>query len=351
MAENWNIRIITDWDEIYSSEFQSQWLLWVENAVNSHIFFHPVMVAAWIKAYSKIWEMKPLFVLAENEETTIFYPLVQLTQGYRSFFRKIIAPVGYSSFDYSDPLVLGHSEKLHSDFFEILIKELRAFNFDLLKLKGLHTILPADLLKCTCKEMCYFNNLLSLKENVNSLLFQMSPKNRSEHLRVERRIKELGEITFKVVRYDSINLKFELQEFIKNYKKRWPGAYFAPDFHESLVRNGIKENMVWFSLLKLDHKSIGWAIDLVWKNRCYAYMHAYDREFVSYAPGRTHLMQRIKQAHASGLEFFDLLSGSETYKSEWFNEFVYIYNYETYSEGIYSRLKNQLNDLKGKIKR
>ena len=351
MAENWEIGFITDWDEIFSPEFQNQWLLWAENAVNSHVFFHPVLANTWINAYIKVWKMKPLFVHAKYYEITIFFPLVQITQNYRSFFRKIIAPVGFSSFDYCDPLVIGKSEEFHKGFFEILLKKIKSFDYDFLQLHGLHDNLSGDYLTCIYKEKCYFNNLLSLSNGVESLLSEMSPKNRSEHLRVERRLKELGEITFNVLNTENTTLRLDFQEFLNNYKIRWPRAYFAPGFHESLINNCLKNNMVWFSQLKLNDKSIGWALDFIWKKKCYAYMHAYDRAYISYAPGRNHLMERIKLAYCSGLEYFDLLSGSETYKSEWFREFVEINTYQTHSHRFSSQIRNRLNNLKEKFRR
>jgi hypothetical protein len=348
---NWSIRLITDWDEIYSKSFQDKWLQYIEQAENSHIFFHPVLSNSWLTAYCKIWEIKPLFIIAESDGVTVFYPLIQISQNYKSFFRQIIAPLGFSGFDYADPLVIGNYNNYPGNLLYLISEELKPFKYDLLLLTGQHDIISSDLLKLTSKEKCYFTQLNKLDHGISTLLAQMSSKNRREHLRVERRLRELGSINFDIANKVDQSLEFEIQQFIKSYKARWPKAFFPEGFHESMIKEGINHNLLWFTQLKLNNKSIGWAIDFVWKRRCYAYMHTYKREYVSFAPGRTHLMERLNKALTSGVDVFDLLTGSETYKSEWFNQYKEIYSYQITSSRPISVIKNQLNKYKNKVLR
>ena len=341
---------ITDWETINSDVFQQKWLNWCVTAVNSHVFFHPTLANVWIKSYKTVWKISPLFAIATKNNTIIFFPLVHIRLNARSFFKQIIAPVGYSSFDYCDPLIIGDPQDYSSQFFEEFYEELKAFNYDSLELKGLHI---ENLNKPNLKaivEKCYYSEINDLADGANSLLLLMTPKNRREHLRVERRLKELGDISFEVITGIDSLFELEFENFIRNYKIRWPNAFFANDFHKLLLKACIEQKLVWFSQLKLDGNSIGWAIDFLWKDRCYAYMHCYDKKYISYAPGRTHLIERLKLASSSGVKYFDLLTGSEPYKSEWFQDFEEIYSYTLSSEKSLSQLKNKLNILKSKLK-
>lgn len=349
--EVWKIKFIKDWDEINSLEFQDLWLRWSQTSLKDNVFFHPKIAIPWVNAYSKIWGISPMYALAENGKTVVFFPLVKIEQNIRSFYRKIIAPVGFSSYDYCDPLILGEDTCHISGFYPALINALKKEMCDWITFKGLHNSEPGSHFVKSGEEKCYYVNLNELDDGFNTLLFQMSSKNRREHLRVERRLNELGKITFEVMKNGNSSVDDEINKFILNYKLRWPNAFFAADFHKELIFTGLQNNLLWFSLLRLDERTIGWAIDLVWKGKCYAYMHVYDRELISYAPGRTHLAERIKLALSARLNTFDLLTGSEMYKSEWFRDFDTIYSFEMKSQRFTSILKNGMNSFKHKVSR
>ena len=348
---NWKFEWITNWETIYSESFQKQWLLWVNKAQNSHIFFHPKLSMAWIESYSQIWHIAPHFCIATFNGNLIFFPLVKITKNYKSFFHQILAPIGISSFDYLDPLIVGEEKNLLISFFNELISEIKSIKSDITYFSGLHQSLNFPGLILKGKEQCYYTNLENFKNSAEELLNDMKPKNRREHQRVERRLLELGEISFECIYDNKLNLlSDELNLFKKHYRQRWPNAFFAPGFHDKVVFNGIENELVRFSQLKLENISIGWAIDLKWKDRYYAYMHTYDINYVSYAPGRMHLMERIKLAFKEKYAHFDLLTGSETYKSEWFNNCEIIHNYQLNSINFGPAIRNKLNQIKSKIK-
>ena len=84
----YNFEWITDWDTIYSQEFQEQWLKWHETAVNSHVFFHPGLCMAWLETYKAFRNLKPLFCIAKYEHTTVFLPLVLWKKIGKMHFKK-----------------------------------------------------------------------------------------------------------------------------------------------------------------------------------------------------------------------------------------------------------------------
>ena len=75
-SRSYNFEWITNWDTIYSQEFQDQWLEWYETAANSHIFFHPYLCMAWVESYRPLRNLKPLFCIAKYENSILFLPLV-----------------------------------------------------------------------------------------------------------------------------------------------------------------------------------------------------------------------------------------------------------------------------------
>ena len=66
---------ITEWDEIWSDAFVSQWNEWLKVSENAHVFFHPTMVKVWINTYLPIRNLQPLFCIATYDDTTVFFSI------------------------------------------------------------------------------------------------------------------------------------------------------------------------------------------------------------------------------------------------------------------------------------
>jgi CelD/BcsL family acetyltransferase involved in cellulose biosynthesis len=88
---------------------------------------------------------------------------------------------------------------------------------------------------------------------------------------------------------------------------------FHLDASDRLQRAGILRLLT----LHLNDALVGVMYGMAYKGRFYFYQHGYDPAFHSHGVGRAVLEMSIRAAIDEGLSEFDLLYGSEAYKSAW----------------------------------
>ena len=342
---NWNFRFITDWDYLFTESFQGQWLQWVESAENSHVFFHPVLCMAWIETYLPLRNLDLLFCIAEGEESTIVLPLVVWNQNWKNAWRRLIVPVGFSDFDYHDPLLVG--AKISTDsldqFYSELLRQLSGMvAFDELILDGLTA-------ESTLKEHSAENDVapfLVLSEVSNGdQLLKMLPS----HLRgdIKRRIRRYDEKGFlSIVHFNHDSEFTQLSQFLKAHSSRWPGAFKAPNFHVNLLKYGSSSGLVHFSGLFVDESVISWHLGFVYNNRYNYYMSAIESSWADFSPGKLHIFKLMEYAVQQKFEVFDFLRGGETYKTGWTNQQRQIYQLRCSSGRKISRVKKLAVEFK-----
>jgi len=345
MSEKWNIRFITDWDEIYSPTFQNQWLQWAESAVNSHVFFHPALCMVWIETYRPIRKLEPLFCIAENNHSIFFLPLVLWHKNWKSAFQKMIVPVGYSDFDYHEPILAGDFQQTDlPEIWDMLLpqieKELIHLT-DQIFISGIKQ--KSNYGQWITEEKAYsLNNLLGI-EGEKELLKTLKGSLRGDILRLIRRLEEKGSLTLH--QYNSLTAKEavnNLNHFLDAHKSRWPKSYKAPGFHLRLLQEGIKSSVISFSELKLNDEVISWHLGFRWRGIFYYYMPAISRDYSVYSPGKIHLYKLITDSIQKGCSTFDLLKGGEVYKSQWSNSSVDLYTYSRFSTRRISKIRNYI---------
>lgn len=125
----WNFVILNNWEEIWSKENLSRWEELMEQSPYVHVFFHPALVKAWVETYRPLRKLTPIFLwmLDDNGNRGIF-PLVLWRKNWKNAFTRSIVPIGYSDFDYHDPIFLQRVEDISSfwnQFFEFLRQHYR----------------------------------------------------------------------------------------------------------------------------------------------------------------------------------------------------------------------------------
>lgn len=348
MAENWNIRIITDWDEIYSPKFQDQWLQWSENAVNSHVFFHPALCMAWIETYRQIRKLEPLFCIAENEQCSFFFPLVLWRKNWKSAFQKVIVPVGYADFDYHEPLFSGVLDNAtRTGLYSLVFDKIKClFTFDEIQINGILTSVEEN---GWSKEtdMVPFCELSSF-QNGEEFLQSLTTSLRGDIRRQIRRMEGTGPIRLYQYTDPGKTIKV-LPEFLKLHVERWPKAYKAPGFHENLLNRGLLSGTVHFTSLQIGENVVSYHLGFTYNRRYYYYMPAIDAEFENFSPGKIHLYKLMEYAIENGFHVFDHLRGDENYKSGWANDVQSLYEYNWRSGRISSRIKYKLLSVKKEV--
>jgi CelD/BcsL family acetyltransferase involved in cellulose biosynthesis len=343
-----DIRIVNRWEEVYSESFKDEWMDCYNNAQNSHVFFHPSLCLAWIDTYRKIRDIKPAFCIAKNKDTKIFFPLVLWRQNWKNAGRRLLIPVGYSDFDYHDPLICGNSENfIHEIFFIKLFKFLnRELCFDTIHIDGIRTHLTGKNWM-TETEIAPFCELTKYKDSTE-ILKSLSTSLRGDIRRQQRRIEERGKLHLEKITDFEIAHNI-LPEFLKNHCIRWPNSYKAPYLHENIIKYGLKSGIVHFSVLRCNDEVLSWHLGFISDKKFYYYMPVIDPAFEKYSPGKIHLFKLTELSLNCGLEVFDHLRGKENYKLGWTNNFSSLYKFRYVRNSPLSVTREMLCKIKNTL--
>lgn len=348
MVYTWTFEWITDWNKIWSDDFLEQWSDLLEQSQSSHVFFHPSMVKAWVDSYRPLRDIRPLFVIARHSSgMTVFLPLVLWKRNWKNAFLREVIPVGYSDFDYHDPIVAGAKEFFAPDYFWTnLLEELNllGLSYDVVNITGIRTGLAGTGLNWHEDEVCPYYDISGFA-TPEAFLPTLKKSLRGDLRRQLRRLQEQGELTYHVYSPNDLAESLAiLPRFLALHSKRWPNAYKAAHFHEKLLRLGLQKGIVHFSELRLDGKPISWHLGFVDRGRFYYYLPAIDLAFSEFSPGKVHLLKCVEEAIRLELSVYDHLRGEERYKSEWANKAVRLNNLAIKNDKLLSRIKIFLVD-------
>jgi len=342
MNKNWTFEWITDWNEIWSDKFISQWKVWLDQSWSGHVFFHPALVRAWVETYTPLRDINPLFLIARHGDITVFFPLVMWKRNWKNAFLREIIPVGFSDFDYHDPVVVGSEDDFQCvAFWKSLIAELKnqGITFDRINIAGITKRLAGQGNNWQNDEICPYCDIFKFT-NPEQFLPTLKKKLRGNLRKRIRRLHKQGELTFHV--YSGNNLAealSSLPEFLNIHSMRWPNAYKAPHFHENLLTYGIGDNIVHFSELRLVGKPISWRLSFVDHQKLYSYFHTADPEFAKFSPGKVHLLKCVEDAIRLKLSIYDFLRGNKSYKSGWATNLIKLSKFALGQQKITSRVK------------
>lgn len=163
---------------------------------------------------------------------------------------------------------------------------------------------------------------------------KFNPKSRQTDRRKMRKIKELGEVTFKVFDepYDVENCIHTLID----WKTEQYSSMNAPDIFKV---DGIKEFYIRvakemlltgksnLSALYLNQKMIAAHVGLIHEKRFYYLIPAYNPLLSEYSPGKFLLQEIVKWCSDHGIQVFDLTIGNEPYKYQWADQEMELFEY------------------------
>ena len=304
------IEWITDWERIFCPEFQDRWRRLLKEAAAPHVFFSPELVEAWVTTYRPLRQISPQFLWIESDEGTLFWPLVLWRQNWKNAFCNRLIAVGYSDFDYAEPICSGNREKLLQGALEVISTRTDYDQVDIAGLRENPSLEKEEQFCPVCRLDSYLDGEDFLKKAKKSL--------REDVRRQFNRTKERGELSLR-----SCSLQEAIEElpvFLNAHRQRWPHAYKAPHFHENILRMGMPSGTVRFDCLTLNGQSIAWHLGYHFDRRFYYYMPATDMDFQKLSPGKLLLYKLVERAIAEGDLIFDHLRGDENYKSGWTNE-------------------------------
>lgn len=284
---NWNFEILKQVNGSWPSAAMDEWHELAEAGVCSHVFFHPAMVKAWLETYKPLRHIKPLMIRADNGDNVALLPMVLWHRNWKNAFQKAIVPVGYSDFDYHDPLFRNHpSEHSLSEYWDGLIKFIDAnFKYDTFTTDGITDSLTAPSQNWQQGEICPLLNLNDIHSEEELMSF-FKTSLRGDIRRQMRRLEEIGSL--KLTEYHSFDEvpQETFAKFMEQHTLRWPKAYKAPHFHENLLRYGLNAGVVHFSVLSAGEHEIAWHLGFTHRGRFYYYMPAGNQVFSNTLPQR-----------------------------------------------------------------
>lgn len=340
----WNFQITDNWEDIWSVEYQNKWIQLLQKSENSHVFFHPSLIKAWVDTYRPIRDIVPIFIFGKSEINEVFFPLVLWKMNWKNAFIKTIVPAGYSDFDYHDPIFLHIPNSIEIDtFWDSINKILNKFNYDEFICDGMHDKFCNKNLSKVTNNNCPFLDLTSIN-NSTALLNFFSQSLRGDIRRQIRRLNELGNLNlYEYKTYDDAITTIDI--FLNEHSKRWPNAYKAPSFHKNIILNGLNTT-VHFSSLNIDNIPIAWHLGFEFCKTYYYYMPAGAENYSRFSPVKIHLYHLIKRAIDLNYLKYDHLRGDETYKQGWSNGIDNVHTYLKRNNNFISKMKLNIRDIR-----
>jgi len=342
--ESWKFHWLTRWDEIWADGFVQQWQSWLDESPSAHVFFHPALVKAWVETYLPLRDIRPYFLIAESPDHTVFFPLVLWRRNWKNAFQRLLIPVGYSDYDYHDPIVTGPEELFNwSAFWRDVISSVKdqlPMPYDQFFIDGIRHCYTGRGDEWKMSTICPWIDLSHFR-SIEDLLKSLNKKFRGELRRRERRMREIGEMSFLILSEFSIQeVLHELPAFILQNARRWPNAYKAPNLHENLVFLGMNAGVLHFSTLRIGSKTAAWHLSFRFKDRFFSYMPAQTTEFERLSPGTILTLKCIEDAIDKGFSTYDFLRGDESYKADWTDKTEQLYSFSVESARPLSKIRN-----------
>ncbi len=339
---HWKFDVITEWDKVFDGKNTRKWQHHVENAEETNVFLHPVLARIWVDTYLPLRNLKPVFIWAHSGNgNTGLMPMVLWKRNWKNAFKKMLIPIGYSDFDYHDPIFTEKpSDAEYDRFWEELLNRLNEFGADETSIDGV--VRTSRNAEWEETEICPFLDLGSLNTEEDLLKF-LKTSLRGDIRRQIRRLNGIGTLSLRHYHsWEEASATFE--RFMTQHSLRWPNAYKAPGFHKRLLQDGLSSGSVDFSSLNVGDRPIAWHLGFHHNGHYYYYMPCGDHKFSQYSPVKVHLFKLISNSIQQGDILFDHLRGDETYKGGWSNGSRHVHHFTRTSCRPLSILKCKLSD-------
>jgi len=350
----WKFHWLTKWDEIWNESFVSQWQRWLDNSPSAHVFFHPALVRAWVETYMPLRDIRPCFLIAEASGQTVFFPLVLWRRNWKNAFQRLLIPVGYSDYDYHDPIITGEENLFDWPMFwhDVIefIKNNAPQSYDRMIIDGIRKSFAGSSSGWRNDTICPWTDLTSF-QHAEDFLPSLKSSLRGDLRRQLRRMQEKGKVSSIIYdRYHEKEALAELEPFLQAHSRRWPGAYKAPSFHENIIKQGLASGILHYSVLRMNEIAAAWHLGFVYLDRLYYYLPAQNEEFDRLSPGKVLLLRCVEDAITRKLQIFDHLRGEENYKAGWTDKKETIKTFMANNKKMISLLSNLCVDkIKHKI--
>ncbi|WP_241747083.1 GNAT family N-acetyltransferase [Lysinibacillus sphaericus] len=140
--------------------------------------------------------------------------------------------------------------------------------------------------------------------------------------RREKKLKALGQLSFQEVHPEGLAGMFDL--FARRWRKKIDTSGFTEaktrHFFERLAKEKSSAFRVEVDSLQFGGYWIGFTIDICCRDRNFCQAMGHEPDFNMFGPGRIIERENMLKAHAKNYRFYDLGSGYEPYKFEWYTD-------------------------------
>ncbi|MFF5818787.1 GNAT family N-acetyltransferase [Lysinibacillus capsici] len=157
--------------------------------------------------------------------------------------------------------------------------------------------------------------------------------------RRENKLKSLGHVAFQEVNHNHLQDMFTL--FKRRWQKKIDKSGFTEKqtrlFYEQLAKTNSKELRVEVDSLQFEGQWIAFTIDLCCRERNFCQAMGHEPDFNLFGPGRLIEKENMLKAHQAGYRYYDLGSGYEPYKFEWYTHIDFTRKFVMSTKGVKER--------------
>lgn len=332
-------------------QYQSVWSDILEKKNNTNPFIEFGWVYEWWKHFGE--QSVEIFVVYEQEVVIGFVPFAVS----RKKFTKIYRFIGNGYANYME--VIAEEANLERIIRFVLGEICRCENnvvFDLHGLLGNN--LSFETIKCFAQENCFpisTYQTITPYIKLSDLDIKAYIKKRSKLHglnRREKKLRDLGEISFANVSQDSMDEVFSLHE--KRWKKKFDTSRFTEkkerEFFRSLSRLQKGKMKTVIDALYFGSKMIAFHYGFYCRGRYVLYTISHDHDFHLFSPGRFLEKELIIKNFQNGIKIYDMSIGYEAYKMDWATDIEYTNKILFSSKHPIARSIRAKMNLKEKIK-
>ena len=350
-------RLVTTMEELES--YKNTWSDILEREKNDNPFIEFEWVSTWWTTLG-VNDNVEIYIVEQNGVAVAFFPLVRYVRfGGIHYF--VFLGQGFATY-----MEVIAEKQWKEPAIEYLLKELsRKYKRFILVLQGLleskHTsqILEKYAIEYQVPYSIFrtvtpYIDFQSIK--IEDFLYKHRKKFKTIQRR-EKKLKALGQVTFQEVHRERLADMFDL--FTRRWQKKIDKSGFTEQqtrrFFERLATEKSNALRVEVDSLQFEGHWIGFTIDICCRDRNFCQAMGHEPDFNIFGPGRLIERENMLKAHASNYRFYDLGSGYEPYKFEWYTHVDFTRKFVMSTKGkrertlrlmmvLFNRLKGQLTN-------
>lgn len=263
-------------------------------------------------------------------------PLME--ESVRFLGKPIIRFVGTPICDYMDFIIREGKEFEVTQLFYSYIKKVKCLEIDLIFLREDANALKSDTAQSIVVDKYFYIDLDKSWETLYNSL------NRGLRQNVSRRERNLGKLGR--LEYNKVEDQKDIDAFLKEYfclhirrwrdrAKRYSQFQYGSwrDFVKDICHTLFPKGYMDLSYMKLDSNiKVAAHVGFIYNKIFHHYMPTYNPDYSTYGPGNLLIMNMLKESIHKGLDRFDFLRGTESYKTLWTNNNRDLFNAVSYPD-------------------